>query len=131
MYIEHQPNGHFLGGAYGYGTARDWARFGLLHQRGGVWIDSTRILPEGWTEYSATPTHTNEGYAAHFWRSPGHDPKLYYSSGFRNQNVFIFPDQELVIARFAMPPLAYVFWDTGAFLDDMLSCLTANSTRTE
>ena len=29
-YIEYQPNQHFLGGALGYATARDWARFGLL-----------------------------------------------------------------------------------------------------
>ena len=123
FYIEYQPNGYFLGGAYGYATARDWARFGLLYQRDGVWVDGTRILPEGWVQYSGTPSSTNSGYAAHFWKSPSVDPNLFYASGFRNENVFIFPDQELVVVRFAMPPMLALGWNSNAFLTSMLSCL--------
>jgi len=130
MYIEYQPNGNYLGGAYGYGTARDWARFGLLYLRDGVWIDGNRILPEGWVEYSGTASHTNPSYAAHFWKDPAVDPKLFYASGFRNQNVFIFPDQELVVTRNAMPPLVAVgVFDSRRFLNGMLSCIR-NTTST-
>lgn len=124
MYIEYQANGDYLGGAYGYGIARDWARFGLLFLRDGVWIDGRRILPEGWTEYSGRTTHTNPSYAAHFWKNPSVDPNLYFAYGFRNQYVFIFPDQELVITFNAMTPFAAVsVFDSGAFLRQMLSCV--------
>ena len=124
MYIEYQPNGNFLGGAYGYATARDWARFGLLFQRDGVWVDGKRILPEGWVDYSSTATHTHEGYAAHFWRNSNIDPKLFIALGFRNQRVYIFPDQELVVVRLAMPPLVAEYeWNEGAFYEGFLSCL--------
>eukprot|EP01046_Picozoa_sp_COSAG06_P063121 COSAG06_NODE_14528_length_1149_cov_1.728571_1_plen_247_part_00 len=67
FYIEYQPNTHFLGGALGYATARDWARFGLLFLRGGIWVDGTRVLPEGWVEYSKTGSAADPGYGRH-WR---------------------------------------------------------------
>jgi CubicO group peptidase (beta-lactamase class C family) len=128
MYIEYQPNGNFLGGAYGYGKARDWARFGLLFQRGGVWVDGTRILPEGWTDYAGTQTPTNPArYAAHFWRQPeAGDERMYYASGFRNQNVYIFPSRDLVVVRFAMPPLAaHPIYREVPFLQGVLGCIAA------
>jgi len=123
MYIEYQANGYFLGGAYGYGTARDWTRFGLLYQRDGVWIDGNRILPEGWVEYSRTQNVVKNDYAAHFWRSPGLDRRMYGASGFRNQNVWIFPDQQLVISRFAMPPLVgHPVFQSDPFLRSVIAC---------
>ena len=128
MYIEYQPNGVYLGGAYGYGTARDWARFGLLYMRDGVWIDGNRILPEGWAEYSGSASHTASFYAAHFWKYPEIDEKMYYASGFRDQNVFIFPDQELVITRHAMPPMVYLKWGKADFLNEMLTCFPKKTT---
>jgi len=128
MYIEYQANGDYLGGAYGYATSRDWARFGLLFQRDGVWIDGNRILPEGWVRYSGTATHTSNSYAAHFWKRPSIDQNLFYASGFRNQFVFIFPDQEMVVAFNSMPSmLAYGMFDLDRFLNGLLGCL-ANST---
>ena len=128
MYIEHQPNGNFLGGAYGYGKARDWARFGLLFLRDGVWIDGNRILPEGWVKYSSTTTPTYESYAAHFWRSPHIDETLYNASGFRNQNVFIFPSHDLVVVRMAMPALVgHPVFRRDRFLNGVLSCLAKKS----
>jgi len=131
MYIEHQPNGHFLGGAWGYGKARDWARFGLLHLRGGVWIDGTRILPEGWTERSQVPTPTNEygRYSFHTWMDPRIGRKMYYASGFRNQNVYVFPQDDLVVVRFAMPrPAAHPLYRQVPFLEGVLGCLGFNAT---
>ena len=125
MYIEYQPNGNYLGGAYGYAKARDWARFGLLFLRDGVWVDGNRILPEGWVDYSSTATHTNDGYAAHFWRKPSVDDRLFYASGFRNQKVYVFPNQDLVVVRLSMPPLAgHPVWREEPFLESMLGCLS-------
>lgn len=88
FYIEYQPNQHFLGGALGYATARDWARFGLLFLRdgailllsclrpcggsensadvrAGIWVDGRRIVPEGWVDYSRTGSIADPGYGAH------------------------------------------------------------------
>ena len=48
-------------------TARDWARFGYLYLRDGMW-EGTRILPEKWADHARTPTPNSNGrYGAHFW----------------------------------------------------------------
>ena len=47
--------GTFIGSSFCFCTARDFARFGLLYLRDGVW-DGTRILPEGWVDHARTPT---------------------------------------------------------------------------
>src|SRR4030095_5678329 len=65
---EFDPTGTFLGGAYVWATARDWARFRLLYLRDGVWA-GRRVLPEGWVDYSRTPAPApnNGSYGAHLW----------------------------------------------------------------
>jgi len=124
MYIEAQPSSFFLGGAYGYGTPRDWARFGLLYLRDGVWVDGKRILPEGWVKYVSSPSKTNPGYGAHFWRMPQVDESIFYASGFRNQNVFIIPSKDLVVVRMAMPPLAgHPIFNSEEFVREMMECV--------
>lgn len=122
FYIEYQPNAHFLGGAMGYATARDWSRYGLLFLRNGVWVDGTRVLPDGWVTYSTTGSQADPGYGAH-WRLGRHiDPDLFFATGFRNENVYVFPRHNLVIARLAMPDPLYQGWNQDEFLRSMLQC---------
>ncbi len=58
---------NFIGSSYLHMTGRDWARFGLLYLRDGVW-DGTRIFPENWVDHARLPTPNSKGrYGAHFW----------------------------------------------------------------
>jgi CubicO group peptidase (beta-lactamase class C family) len=70
--MEPDPSGTFAGSSYIWATARDWARFGLLYLRDGVW-DGRRILPDGWVAYTVTPAPAapRGEYGALFWLNAG------------------------------------------------------------
>ena len=91
--------GHFIGGSHCYCSALDFARFGYLFLRDGVW-EGQRILPPGWVDYSRTPTpHAPDGcYGAHFWVIPG-SLGIFYCSGMGGQRVMISPSLDLVVVR--------------------------------
>jgi CubicO group peptidase (beta-lactamase class C family) len=107
------------------GAARDWARYGLLFLRDGVWVDGERILPAGWVDYSSTGSAADPGYGRHWRLDAGRD--MYFATGFRNENVYIFPNLDLVITRHAMPQPIFFGWSQGAFLDGMLECFTGGN----
>ena len=46
--IETDSDGVFIASSFGWATARDWARFGILYANDGVIAENTRLLPEGW-----------------------------------------------------------------------------------
>lgn len=90
--------GHFIGSSHCYCSARDFTRFGLLYLRDGVW-DGQRILPEGWVDYSRTPSPQSEGlYGAHFWVIPG-SLGLFQCNGAEGQRILISPKLDLVVTR--------------------------------
>jgi CubicO group peptidase (beta-lactamase class C family) len=92
-------------------SARDWARFGLLYLDDGV-VGGKRILPEGWVDYSASPTPGGwVGYGAGFWTNRGDSPgantriahgwprDAFLAKGSIGQYVIIIPSQRLVVVR--------------------------------
>ena len=88
--------GTFVGSSYVFATARDFARFGLLDLRDGVW-DGRRILPEGWVDHARTVTPESRGeYGAHWWIAL-HDPGIFTATGFNGQYVVVAPARDLVI----------------------------------
>ena len=90
--------GNFVGSSHCYCSARDFARFGYLYLRDGVW-DGERLLPAGWVDYSRTPTSQSDGlYGAHFWVIPG-SLGLFYCSGAWGQRILISPKLDLVVVR--------------------------------
>ncbi|HVK82066.1 MAG TPA: serine hydrolase, partial [Verrucomicrobiae bacterium] len=69
--VEFDPQGLFYGSSLIWMTGRDWARFGYLYLRGGVW-DGQRVLPEGWVDFGRTPgpASNTDIYGAHWWLTP-------------------------------------------------------------
>jgi len=97
-------------------TARDWACFGMLYLNDGV-VGGKRILPEGWVNYSASPTPDAwVGYGAGFWTNLGDSfgatyriehgwPRdAFFAKGTIGQYVIIVPSERLVIVRFGTSP---------------------------
>lgn len=108
--LETDAWGNFIMTGYDYMSARDWARFGLLHIQDGVW-EGERILPEGWSDFVSTPAPAspNRAYGGMFWLNAGgaYDrmpPDAYWPAGFMGQNTVIIPSREVVIVRLGPSP---------------------------
>lgn len=96
------PAGTFIGSSFCFASARDFARFGLLYLRDGVW-DGRRLLPEGWVDYARTPTFQQAGvtdgrYGAHWWLDLG-GPGSFSANGHEGQFTVLAPDLDLVAVR--------------------------------
>jgi len=102
--IEPDPYGNFIMTGYDFGTARNWARLGLLYLQDGIW-QGTRILPEGWSKFVSTraPAWKRPVYGGLFWINGDGAWKLpketYLMAGAGGQNVWIDPSHQLVVVR--------------------------------
>jgi CubicO group peptidase (beta-lactamase class C family) len=96
--VREDGTGTFLGGLGFDSTARDFARFGLLHLRGGLW-DGSRLLSEEWIDYVRTPTPDNAAYGAHWWLLGG--PDTFSAQGLFGQQVVIDVGNDLVVVTTA------------------------------
>lgn len=107
MLIETDAAGNYIGSSYGWATARDWAKFGLLYLNEGNW-NGEQLLNKTWVQYSKNPTNGSNGeYGAQFWLNLGgaypNVPKdLFSCNGYQGQYVFIIPSKELVVVRFGL-----------------------------
>jgi Beta-lactamase class C and other penicillin binding proteins len=105
--IEPDPYGNFIMTGYDFGTARNWARLGLLYLQDGIW-QGTRILPEGWSKFVSTlaPAWKRPVYGGLFWINGDGAWKLpketYLMAGAGGQNVWIDPSHQLVVVRWAI-----------------------------
>lgn len=93
--------GTFVGSSYVYATARDFAKFGLLYLRDGVW-DARRLLPVGWVDHARTPrsidAENGRPYGAHWWVVDD-EHGTFWASGYEGQMIACVPDRDLVIVR--------------------------------
>tara|TARA_R110002051_G_scaffold76055_1_gene139034 strand:+ start:8569 stop:9744 length:1176 start_codon:yes stop_codon:yes gene_type:complete len=94
--------GTYLGGSHVWATARDYAKFGLLYLRDGVW-EGERLLPEGWVDMTRTPPPDAaiDFYGAGFWLVPGGEG-AFYAQGHEGQTIWIAPGRDLIIVRLAL-----------------------------
>ncbi|HWA60673.1 MAG TPA: serine hydrolase [Caulobacteraceae bacterium] len=100
--------GTFIGSSFCFATPRDFARFGLLYLRDGVW-EGRRLLPEGWVDYARTRTFQQEGctddpYGAHWWLGLA-GPGSFSANGYDGQHIVVCPDRDLVIVRHGATPI--------------------------
>jgi len=92
-------SGTFIGSSFLFATPQDFARFGLLYLRDGVW-NGKEILPKGWVDYARTPTYHDDEYAygAHWWQRPD-NLDWFYCGGYDGQRILCVPDKDVVIVR--------------------------------
>lgn len=119
--LETDPHGNFILTGYDFGSARDWARFGLLHLWDGVW-EGERILPEGWVDFvrAPAPGDPDRSYGGFFWVNrggmlPRAPEDAYLAAGFMGQNTVIVPSRDLVVVRLGPSPE-----DSMAYLSDIV-----------
>jgi len=112
--VEFDPSGLYYGSALIWATARDYARFGYLYLRDGVW-NGQRILPEGWVDFARTrgSDPDTDVYGAHWWLTPAQGagtpmrslivhPDLrdaFSAQGHEGQIIVIVPSRDIVLVR--------------------------------
>lgn len=99
--------GTFIGSSFCFATPRDFARFGLLYLRGGVWQDR-QLLSADWVDYARTPTFQQPGvtdspYGAHWWLGVG-GPGSFSANGYEGQFILVCPDRDLIVVRHGATP---------------------------
>ena len=116
---EFDANGLMYGSALIYASARDFARFGLLYLRDGMW-DGRRVLPAGWVDFARTHgTGANADiYGAGWWLAPkegggrpypiyvdtGPERDGFSAQGFEGQYTLVVPSKDLIVVRMGMTP---------------------------
>jgi CubicO group peptidase (beta-lactamase class C family) len=133
--LEADAAGTFVLSSYMLATVDDWARWGLLHARDGVW-EGTRILPEGWLHFCRTPTpQSDDGrYGAHWLLKLNADiggaspaaarlpPDAFFAIGHEGQTLTVVPSLDLVIVRHGVS--IYIdAWNQAQFVADIIDAL--------
>ena len=121
---EFDASGTFLGGSLIWASARDFAKFGYLYLRDGVWEDE-RLLPEGWVDFARTETPAENAniYGAGWWitaygeelthaqnaRTPPWD--AFHAGGHEGQTIWVVPSRDLVVVRLGLMSNAGQNWE--------------------
>ncbi len=100
-------SGTWIASSYCFCTPRDFARFGLLYLRDGVW-DGMRILPPRWVDHARTPAPLQPaeamadagepGYGAHWWLWRD-DLGTFAAHGYAGQYLVLVPALDLIVVR--------------------------------
>ena len=111
--------GNFILTGFDYGTARNWARLGMLYLQDGVW-NGERLLPEGFVDFVSTPAPgwAEPVYGGMFWLNGTETMPLptstFYMAGGGGQRTIIVPSLDLVVVRMGHS-------DGGAYVEKSLN----------
>ena len=84
-------------------SARDFARIGMLMLNKGVW-GKRQIVSRKWVDQSTKPSQAlNPGYGLLWWLYE--KPAGFGAEGYLDTNLYVFPEQELVIVRMQSKPI--------------------------
>ncbi len=106
---EFDEAGTWVASSYLRASARDYARFGLLYLRDGMW-DGVRLLPAGWVDYGRTMVSIDDPedpspYGAHWLGVRGETLDTlnpwgtFRASGYEGQTITICPALDLMVVR--------------------------------
>jgi CubicO group peptidase (beta-lactamase class C family) len=105
--IETDASGLFVASSFSYGTARDWARFGMLFLNNGIFLGDT-ILSQEWVSFMKKAAPASDGaYAGSFWLKEPNPANaltdvpgdIFFADGFLGQRVYVIPSKKLVVVR--------------------------------
>jgi CubicO group peptidase (beta-lactamase class C family) len=93
--------GTWVAASYAYATARDFARFGLLYLRDGVWA-GRQLLPAGWVDGGRRPRSVDpedgDLYGSHWW-TRDNPYGTFWAAGHEGQYIDVCPALDLVLVR--------------------------------
>ena len=102
--------GTWVASSTAHATARDYAKFGLLYLRDGVW-EGRRLLPEGWVDHgrkARSPDPDGEDwYGRHWWTAPDRTGR-FWAAGHDGQFIDVSPSVDLVTVRLGRTPEAHL-----------------------
>ena len=100
-------------------SAREFAKFGYLFLRRGLWV-SRRVVSASWVDESVRPSQSlNPHYGLLWWSNSGGDwwpavpADAYAAIGAFNQRIYVVPSLDLVVVRIGEEDLQ---WSDNAFL---------------
>lgn len=116
--VTFDPAGTFIGSSYVHATAQDFARFGYLYLRGGLWAGD-RVLTSDWVDQArhqhATDPESGHGYGAHWWTWKSR-PGTLAALGYEGQRTIVDYGRDVVIVHLGKWPT-----ETQSLLDGALS----------
>jgi CubicO group peptidase (beta-lactamase class C family) len=135
--VEFDSRGTFYGSSLIWASARDFARFGYLYLRDGVW-DEERLLPEGWVDFGRAPgpVQNTDTYGAGWWLTPALGPgrparalitdngmaDAFSAQGYEGQIIVVVPSKDLVLVRLGRFDGGLEAWDAlGDWATRMIS----------
>lgn len=110
--LEADASGTFVGSSFGFASARDWARLGLLYADDGK-VGDLSILPPGWVAAARRCAAGGDGrFGLHLWLDADPDgdgparrewpdlpADLFHMDGHEGQYVVVIPSRQLVVVR--------------------------------
>jgi CubicO group peptidase (beta-lactamase class C family) len=102
-----------------FATARDFARFGYLFLRDGLW-EEEQVVPEDWVHDSTEPSQLlNLNYGYYWWLTDFEDvpEDTFAAMGFETKKIYVIPSLDIVAVRLGE---ADEEWDDGEFLQPVV-----------